>query len=62
VTGFGSFCQPATVLQEEKRRFRAYLFHVCVTNGCFVPLTQWGGLSHSAGMGLRVSELTDAKI
>lgn len=40
MTGFGSFCQSATVLQGgPKKRFQAYLLQACLTNSCFVPLT-----------------------
>lgn len=49
MTGFGSLCQPATAVERgEKKRFQAYLLQACVTNDCFVPLTQWGGLSQAS--------------
>lgn len=31
-----------------KECFQAYLLQACVTNDCFVPLTQWGGLSQAS--------------
>lgn len=31
-----------------KKAFQAYLLQACVTNDCFVPLTQWGGLSQAS--------------
>lgn len=49
-----------------KKCFQAYLLQARVTNDCFVPLAQRGGLSQAslglAGRGLSVSELTRTEI
>lgn len=49
-----------------KKCFQAYLLQARVTNDCFVPLAQQGGLSQAslglAGRGLSASELTRTEI